>query len=82
MDIVVLQVPMFGLAGGCVCRSDLDLEFRPPDPPRSDEILAGILKGCMDRGANLLLDVPPSEDGVIPDEYVQALMRLRHNVKL
>ena len=55
---------------------------RPPDPPRSDETLAGILQGCIDRGANLLLDVPPSKEGVIPDEYVQALMRLRKNVKL
>ena len=55
---------------------------RPPDPPRSDDVLAEILEGCIDRGANLLLDVPPSKDGVIPDEYAQALMRLRKNVKL
>ncbi len=55
---------------------------RPPDPPRPDDVLAGILQGCLDRESNLLLDVPPSKDGLIPDEYVQALMRLRKNLNL
>jgi alpha-L-fucosidase len=54
----------------------------PPDPPRPDETLLGILQACMQRGANLLLDVPPSKKGVIPDDYVQALMRLRKNANL
>lgn len=33
------------------------------------------------RGANLLLNVPPDKDGIIPDMYVQALMRLRDNLR-
>ncbi len=56
--------------------------YRPPDPPRSDQTLLGILEACRDRGVNLLLDVPPSKKGVIPLEYVNALMRLRKNAKL
>ena len=55
---------------------------RPPDPPRSDEVLLNILQSCNQRGANLLLNVPPSKEGVIPTEYVQALMRLRQQAKI
>ena len=55
---------------------------RPPDPPRSDETLLGIHQACMQRGVNLLLDVPPSKTGVIPNDYVQALMRLRKNADM
>lgn len=54
----------------------------PPDPPRGDEILLGILQACRQRGVNLLLDVPPSKKGLIPDDYVQALMRLRKNANI
>ena len=33
-------------------------------------------------GANLLLDVPPDNHGLIPDETVAALMRLRKNANI
>jgi len=56
--------------------------FVEGDPPRPDEQLAGILKACRQRGVNLLLDVPPDKHGLIPDIYVQALMRLRKNARL
>jgi alpha-L-fucosidase len=49
------------------------------DAPRSDESLAKLLSACRDGGTNLLLDVPPDRHGVIPDEAVAALMRLRRN---
>jgi len=50
------------------------------DRPRPDEELAGQFEACRARGANFLLDVPPDKHGVIPDETVQALDRLRKNV--
>lgn len=49
------------------------------DKPRSDDELLKQFRACKDRGVNLLLDVPPDKHGVIPDETVQALMRLRKN---
>ena len=55
---------------------------RPPDPPRPDDVLLGILDACRTRSANLLLDVPPAKDGLIPAEYVSALMRLRKNAEI
>ena len=33
-------------------------------------------------GANFLLDVPPDKHGLIPDETVAALTRLRKNLKI
>jgi len=54
----------------------------PDDPPRSDAELAALYEACRSRGVVFLLDVPPDRHGVIPDEHVQALMRLRKNVRL
>ncbi|MGB9623381.1 MAG: alpha-L-fucosidase [Phycisphaerae bacterium] len=56
--------------------------FVPGDTPRADAVLADQVQACRARGVNLLLDVPPDEHGLIPEEYVQALMRLRKNAKL
>jgi len=53
--------------------------FVPGDAPRSDEVLLDILRTSLDRGVNLLLDVPPDTHGLIPDMHVQALNRLRKN---
>ncbi len=52
------------------------------DAPRPDDELAGILLASMEFGANLLLDVPPDRHGRIPQETVDALMRLRKNANL
>ena len=53
--------------------------YRPPDPPRPDQQLREQYLACRQRRVNLLLDVPPDKHGLIPDEYAQALMRLRKN---
>ncbi|MBX7257247.1 MAG: alpha-L-fucosidase [Candidatus Hydrogenedentes bacterium] len=49
------------------------------DKPRADDELAKQFAACKERGVNLLLDVPPDKHGLIPEETVQALMRLRKN---
>ncbi len=49
------------------------------DRPRADESLVKQLTESKARGVNLLLDVPPDRHGVIPDESVKALNRLRAN---
>ncbi len=56
--------------------------FANGDSPRSDRALAEQFLALRERGANLLLDVPPDRTGVIPDMYVQSLMRLRKNAGL
>ncbi|MBN1343467.1 MAG: alpha-L-fucosidase [Phycisphaerae bacterium] len=56
--------------------------FVTGDKPRSDKELLEQYAACRQRGVNLLLDVPPDTHGRIPDEFVQALMRLRKNAKL
>jgi len=56
--------------------------YVPGDVPRADAVLADQLQACRARGVHLLLDVPPDEHGLIPDEYVQALLRLRRNARL
>lgn len=53
--------------------------FVEGDGPRADDVLAGLLQGARQRGVNLLLNVPPNKHGVLPDEHVKALMRLRKN---
>jgi alpha-L-fucosidase len=50
------------------------------DQPRSDAELLGMYLVCRSRGTNLLLDVPPNRDGVIPARFVDALARLRKNI--
>ncbi len=51
------------------------------DAPRSDAELLGMYLVTRSRGANLLLDVAPDRRGVIPEESVAALMRLRNNLE-
>ena len=52
----------------------------PGDLPRSDAELAKQFNQCRERGVNFLLNVPPNVHGLIPQAYVDALMRLRQNV--
>jgi alpha-L-fucosidase len=52
------------------------------DRPRSDEALLKQFQACRQGGVNLLLDVPPDKHGLIPDEAVAALMRLRKNANI
>lgn len=54
----------------------------PGDLPRSDAELAEQYNQCRERGVNFLLNVPPNVHGLIPQEYVDALMRLRRHVGL
>ena len=49
------------------------------DTPRSDEALLKQLHACRNSAVNYLLNVPPDQHGLIPDEDVAALMRLRKN---
>jgi alpha-L-fucosidase len=51
------------------------------DKLRSDAELLGMYLVTRSRGASLLLDVPPDRRGVIPAGSVQALARLRDNLK-
>ena len=52
------------------------------DKLRSDEALLKQFKDCRARVVNFLLDVPPDQHGLIPDETVAALMRLRKNAAI
>jgi alpha-L-fucosidase len=54
--------------------------WRAGDAPRSDEDLRTQFNACRGGGVNFLLDVPPDTHGLIPDETVASLMRLRKNV--
>ncbi|MCK9618431.1 MAG: alpha-L-fucosidase [Lentimicrobiaceae bacterium] len=54
--------------------------FKEGDTPRSDAELLGMYLVSRSRGTNLLLDVPPDKNGVIPKMYVDALMQLRKNL--
>ena len=56
--------------------------FVPGDTPRSDETLLQQFEQCRERGANLLLNVPPDKHGLIPDMHIQALNRLRKNANI
>ncbi|MBN2294448.1 MAG: alpha-L-fucosidase [Pirellulales bacterium] len=56
--------------------------WMPGDPPRPDAALAKQLEACRDGNVNLLLNVPPDTHGLIPKEHVDALMRLRKNVRI
>lgn len=49
------------------------------DSPRPDDELLAQFNACRERAVNFLLDVPPDKHGIIPEETVQALMRLRKN---
>ncbi|MEW6234312.1 MAG: alpha-L-fucosidase [Candidatus Omnitrophota bacterium] len=52
------------------------------DKPRADEDLLLQFETCRERGANVLLDVPPDGHGLIPPSSVEALMRLRKGARL
>ena len=49
------------------------------DAPRPDGKLAELFGSCRTGGANLLLNVPADKHGLIPQESVASLMRLRKN---
>jgi alpha-L-fucosidase len=51
------------------------------DDARSDEDLLKQFQNCRNGGVNFLLDVPPDAHGLIPQESVDALMRLRKNAE-
>jgi alpha-L-fucosidase len=55
--------------------------YQDGDPPRSDAELLGMFLTCRSRNTNLLLNVPPDRTGVIPRQYVEALIRLRNNLE-
>lgn len=50
------------------------------DAPRTDGELVGMHLLARARGANLLLDVPPDKRGLIPEDSIRALARLRANL--
>jgi len=50
------------------------------DEPRSPTELAEEYMKIRERGANLLLDVPPNRHGVIPDKYIKALLEMKRIV--
>ncbi len=52
------------------------------DKPRPDEALRKQFEACRAGGANLLLSVPPDRHGLIPDDTIAALTRLRKNVNI
>jgi alpha-L-fucosidase len=52
------------------------------DVPRADAALVEQFNQCRERGVNFLLDVPPNRHGLIPQESVEALVRLRKNAAL
>ena len=58
-----------------------DWFYKENDRPRSDAELLGMFLTARSRGANFMLNVPPDKEGIIPDMYVQALMRLRKNIE-
>jgi alpha-L-fucosidase len=56
--------------------------WTPGDQPKRDGELLGLYTLSRARGVNLLLDVAPDRRGVIPQDQVEALMRLRRNLDL
>jgi alpha-L-fucosidase len=52
------------------------------DQPRSDAELLGMYLVSRGRGANLLLDVGPDKQGLIPPRYRDALARLQKNIDM
>ncbi len=54
--------------------------FKEDDRPRSDEELLGMYLIARSRGTNLLLDVPPDKNGLIPSTSIRALQQLRKNL--
>lgn len=48
--------------------------YSESDPPRTNLLEKYI--NCRERGASLLLNVPPDKRGIIPDQYIQSLKKL------
>src|SRR6476659_2910872 len=59
-----------------------DWFLKEDDRPRSDDELLGMYLVARSRGTNLLLDVPPDKNGLIPAASVHSLQRLRKNLDL
>jgi alpha-L-fucosidase len=58
-----------------------DWFWSPSDRLRTDAELLGMRLICRERKANLLLNVPPDKHGLIPQDMVGALIRLRKNME-
>ncbi len=56
--------------------------WQKSDKAKSDKELMNKFQICKERGLNFLLNVPPDKQGILPKEYVAALMRLKKNVNL
>jgi alpha-L-fucosidase len=56
--------------------------YKDSDKVKTDSELSNMYTVTRERGANLLLDVPPDQHGLIPQRYRDALMRLRRNAGL
>ena len=56
--------------------------FVPGDEPRSDSELVNQYELTRTSGVNFLLNVPPNKSGLIPDNYIRSLNRLRKNSNL
>jgi alpha-L-fucosidase len=56
--------------------------WTPEARPKSDGELLGLYALARARGTNLLLDVAPDRHGVLPQEQIDAVLRLRRNREL
>ena len=54
----------------------------PGDLPRPDSELVRQYELTRTSGVNFLLNVPPNKDGLIPEKYVDSLIRLRKNANI
>ncbi len=54
--------------------------YMESEPPRSDLIEQYL--ACRQRGANLLLNVPPDKHGIINNDYIQALKNLQKGARI
>lgn len=57
-----------------------DWFYKDEDQPRSDAELLGMYLISVSRGTNLLLDVGPDQRGLMPQRYIDSLMRLAKNL--
>lgn len=54
--------------------------YTPKDKPKPQSELVRLYEGCRNRGANLLLNVPPDKHGLIQQPYIDALGALGKTV--
>jgi alpha-L-fucosidase len=52
------------------------------EKPREDRKVLEQFQACRAAGVNLLLDAPPDNHGLVPQETIDALMRLRRNARI